>query len=423
MLRTLRAVDRHRTGAALYTLVVFNALLVGLIGLSSILISRIERRMSTSAIDAVQARRHARSGIALAKIRLEQNPNWRTEFTHAVATTTFSVGDGEMEFTLTDQVDSDLEDDPADAIEISATGRFGEAVWVEAVQATPVWGPPEFFKSCLHTGNTLNVQFGARLNFGGGTLSTNGHCNFLGLLAGDLEAATHAGAGIISGLLETDIAPKALPEAKIFADYQALATAIPYSGDMTAVVLASGVNTYGGSTSSEGVYFINPGANVLNLEGVRLNGTLIVDGDVSINQAALLSATSLDYPTLIVRGNLTLATNATGLTLNEADYGVNLNPTGAEYLGQADSDTVDSYPNRIEGFVHVMGQLLSVNSATVHGCILCDDHAEISGSLSIQNNLQHFSHPPLGYEQLPGPKIEFVKNSWRRIPVAVSPTP
>ena len=86
---------RHRRGAALYTLVVFNAFLLGMLGLSALAISRVERRQNQSSIDVIQVRRFASAGIELAKLQLDRDKNWRTGFTHNVLSSPLTMGGGD----------------------------------------------------------------------------------------------------------------------------------------------------------------------------------------------------------------------------------------------------------------------------------------------------------------------------------------
>lgn len=410
-----KALRKKRSGAALYTLVVFNAFLLGMLGLSALAVSRIERRQNQSGIDAIQAKRLANSGIRLAKLSMDQDKNWRTSFQHNVKASEKFLGRGTIQYLIEDLNDSDLADDAGDNIAITAVGEFGDAVWSEQVHAEPIMGPPEFLTMSLHAGLDIRVLSTARVRMASAPISTNKELHLDGQLQGSVECLSQIGGGILSGLISSNQSPKSLPNASVFSDYHAKATALSYSGSMNGVVITPAVNTYGGGISSEGIYYINPGNNTLLLEGIRIEGTLLVDGDVEIRNAAYLKTANQLYPSLIVNGNLAINLESRTRHLRESDFNHNFNPVGAEYLGSSDTDEVDQYPNQIEGLIHVRGNLTTANSPYIEGCLVCEGTAALDGSLEIQHDSTLYSHPPVGYEELPGPKVQFIPGTWKRV--------
>ena len=71
-----------RRGAALYSVVMFNSLIAGLLGLSALAVVRIERRQSTANLDVLVARKNAESAVATALALIKADTNWRMTYTH-----------------------------------------------------------------------------------------------------------------------------------------------------------------------------------------------------------------------------------------------------------------------------------------------------------------------------------------------------
>src|SRR5690606_31629400 len=93
-----------------------------------------------------------------------------------------------------------------------------------------------------------------------------------------------------------------------------------------------------------------------------------------------------DFPTLIVNGDLSLHLQSKTRDLRESDYSMNFNPAGASYQGVSDNDRVDFYPNRIDGLVHVLGNLATTNSALIDGGVVCHGTAFLQGDIEIRHD-------------------------------------
>ncbi|MDZ4685241.1 MAG: hypothetical protein SH850_09130, partial [Planctomycetaceae bacterium] len=190
-----------------------------------------------------------------------------------------------------------------------------------------------------------------------------------------------------------------LPAAGVFNSYVALATALPYAGDLAQDVLAPGLNTYGGGLNANGVYYINTGGNEIELDGARLYGTLVIQGDCRVDNQALLQPFRTDYPVLIVSGNLRVTTNSQNALLSESTYSTNFNPAGAAYSGSTDSDQNDVYLNEIQGLVHVRGNLTLDGTARLRGVVICEGQTYVYGSdVELVYDPAIRAAPPVGYD-------------------------
>src|SRR5688572_3804413 len=89
-----------RRGAAIYTVVVFNAMLVGVLGLSALSICRIERKQSLASSDQLIARENAASAVASALARIKADSAWRSTFTHNTESTAINFGTGSATWRL-----------------------------------------------------------------------------------------------------------------------------------------------------------------------------------------------------------------------------------------------------------------------------------------------------------------------------------
>ena len=107
------------------------ALIVGVIGICSLHVARLEVREVTALDDMARARLAARSGMECALAKLQSNSAWRTTYATGVTNlvsnlTSALTGDDSFEFTFIDS-DGDLDDDSQDAVTVRAVGTAGDA--------------------------------------------------------------------------------------------------------------------------------------------------------------------------------------------------------------------------------------------------------------------------------------------------------
>jgi Tfp pilus assembly protein PilX len=133
----------QRCGMALYMHVMGTALIVSLLGLTSMALLRIDRRRATSIDERVAARANARSAVEFGLRSLNSDSNWRTVYSHGVESPLVSIGtskQGTVSWVLTDQdnniANADLQ------LRLRGIGRAGNAVQASSVQLqTTVIGP------------------------------------------------------------------------------------------------------------------------------------------------------------------------------------------------------------------------------------------------------------------------------------------
>jgi hypothetical protein len=410
--RTGRATNRR--GAAIYTVVVFNALLVGVLGLSALSIVRIERQQNVAASDQAIARENAVSAVAVALAHIKNDASWRSTFSHNTQSSLIGFGTGTATWRLVDAVDTSLSNNPRHGVFIEGIGRCGNAAWVERVEARQPELPLPTLTCAVHSGSRLKIDSGCRLTVLNGAASTNTELQVNGTLAGDGRCLSKTAGGAVTGTLTTGLtARENPPSSTLVAAYRDRATWLTYSGAILKDLLGPGVNTYSGSTNAEGLYYINSGSSTLVIDDSRLLGTLIVKGNVSITDTVLMQPASRECPALIVDGDLTLQfTSARFLT--ESAAGRNLNPSAAPFAGVSDADTTDVYPSEIRGLVHVTGNLMVTSDVRVVGLVLVDGEARFGSDCVIQRDPVIAFTPPTGYwTATPGP-LELKRNGWQR---------
>ena len=422
MRRTRRQHDRR---GSIYVLVLGASMLITVIGLTALLAVRVQHRTATASIDQASARLNAMAAIEMGTYWIIDDPDWRTNRPHGWWAVDTPVGAGAFSLQVVDPLDADLTNSPTDAIVMRGVGTVDDSrhlLEVRLESAVPDTTPPlDVVTMGLHSHLNQRIGIGRTLTVTGAPASSNGDIRVDGTLVGDVEAATQSGAGTHLGTSTVPAPAKDMPASTVIDAYIAMATAIPYSGDINTNVLAPGYNDYGGEVNAEGVYYLNTGGNDLVIEGSRIEGTLIVDaglGKVKITNVAYLHPFRADYPVLLVRGRLVLDFTASGDGLREADWTKNFNPDGAKYLAVGDVDMADVYPSLIQGFVHCTGQLtVPDRPAAVTGAVLVEADVVIDGDLTINYDAEFLTTPPVGYTQDPLDfvQMQIVRGSWRQV--------
>jgi len=405
MMRTRRALLRDRfqrcraarSGAMLYSMVLANCLIVGVLGLSALTIVRVERRAALRRSEMESAQLLAWSGTELAVRELTKNTAWRTAYAHNVEATPRSFGGGTATWRLLDATDVNLADDPADAVDVQGIGRFGDSVWVHRLRFPFRKVSPLDFG--LHSHGLIWISSESQITGTNGSLSTNDVLTLQGTYIGSAECQSRTGGGGATGVITEKAPQKSLPAAGVFNSYVALATALPYTGNLARDVLAPGLNTYAGGLNANGVYYINTGGNEIELDEVRLHGTLVIQGDCRVDDQALLQPFRTDYPVLIVSGNLRITTNSQNGSLSESVCDTNFNPMGAAYSGSTDSDQSDVYVNEIQGLVHIRGNVTLDDTARVRGVVICEGQTYVYGDdVELIYDPAIRAAPPAGYD-------------------------
>jgi len=152
-----------------------------------------------------------------------------------------------------------------------------------------------------------------------------------------------------------------------------------------------------------GIYWIDCGGGKLLVEQSRIFGTLVVlnpgPGSAIANGPIRMAPAKPGYPALMVNGNFSI--RATPRMLNEAETGVNFNPSNMPYefnnplANPTDIQNDDGYPSEIQGLVAVSGNLTFENSPRLRGQVIVGGN--VSGTYNLNYQPYSMINPPPGF--------------------------
>ncbi len=407
--------DTRRRGST-YVMVLGLSLVLTVIGLSALTVSRITSRMVGANRDSSETRFLAFTAAEHALNRINADNNWRTTFNGATVAKSF--GRGTFSWRVVDENDGDLTDDNSDPATIVATGTVGDASHTLSLRVTCDGGALNSLSACLSAGGEVEVTVGNALTLTGSNLTSNDVITNNGTIYGNVEAQSLVGAGTVVGDITTGAEPKTMPDSTIFNTYKSLATTISPGATIDQKVLSSASNPWG-EANSDGIYYVHLVQGDLRITNSRICGTLVVRCNPGTKviiggpaAAALLHNYQANHPVLIVNGDVELELASDTVNLTESGAGVNFNPPGTPYSGQMDTDQADSYPNEIQGLVHVTGDLTIKSTTRVRGVVICEGKATVEGTNEIIYDSSVSQNPPSGYTTGTG---EVRPGLWQRV--------
>ena len=394
----------------IYVAVLGMSLLVTVIALGAVAAVRANARSRDRGNDVEDARFYALSGIELARLRITQDPNWRTDFTNGPWITSQSIGTGTVSVTGVNP-NGTLANSELDPVNLTATGTKGIAS--QMIKVTLVSQPVALGCLGVAVDSASDALIKNATVRGTGAFSSGGAMNVqkTSLNGNALEGITvivdnkSSGAGPAS-ILAT---PRATPTAAVFNYYTQHGTVISYSsipgGNIQNVVLSSTSNPYGAATDPNGVYVIDCGGGTITVQSCRLVGTLVllnVGSSSKIGQSVNLAPMVANYPTLLIQGSVQL--NVAASVLDEATAG-NLNPPGTPYNGVSNSTATDTYPSVIKGLVYVSGNVIENNNTTLVGCLVIGGTLNVGQNFTINYDPTFANNPPPGFVVTPPPMV------------------
>jgi hypothetical protein len=387
----------HDRGSA-YIFVIIAAMVVAMMGLGALAVCRTQIRQATDTRDEQLARSLAFSAAEHALLAIDTTANWRTALKNQ--TITKSLNGGTLSWQLSDPNDGNLDNNSADPVRLTATGRRGLGRYVLAFDLTVHGGGgsqamPVNVRSLIF--GAVTIKKNAQLRLYDGTAMCDKNLDNSGDIYGNVQATSITGKGTVWGTVSTAPVTADPPSSAVVDAFIARATAIPFVKYFNDIVLAPGYNPYG-QPNPDGVYYMNAGNQNMFIRHMRVNGTLIIrsTGKVTISGPVLMERARADYPALIVDGELEMDFDADGED-NLRENNDNFNPPGAPYGGQTDSDTDDRYPAQIRGLVHVTGPLTLRRTADIYGMVICDDAMTVFGKQDIYPDAVMDQNPPADY--------------------------
>ena len=139
-----RSRARARRGSV-YLIVLSVSMIVLVIGLSGLMVSRIEQRSASAVSDMTQARLHAVAAVEMGMFQIEDYPSsWRDRFDAGILPTDMPLGNGTLTLQVVDPVDGDLTNNETDPVLCTGIGIEGGARHKLQVTITFTGGVAEF---------------------------------------------------------------------------------------------------------------------------------------------------------------------------------------------------------------------------------------------------------------------------------------
>ena len=129
---------------SVYLIVLSVSMIVLVIGLSGLMVSRIEQRSASAVSDMTQARLLALAAIEMGMFLMEADPNWRETFKAGVLPTDMPLGNGTLTLEAADPVNDNLTNNTTDPVLFTGIGIEGGARHKLQVTITFTGGVAEF---------------------------------------------------------------------------------------------------------------------------------------------------------------------------------------------------------------------------------------------------------------------------------------
>ena len=142
----------------MYVAVLGTSMLVTVIGVSAIMVSRINLRATSQGNDWVEAGTLAFSAVEHGLAVIKATPDWRTTFLHGARSTDWPFGPGTFAWKLEDQVDKDLANNDTDPVRLYGIGQVGQATRRYSVLLQPGGGALTCLEVALCTGGILYLD-------------------------------------------------------------------------------------------------------------------------------------------------------------------------------------------------------------------------------------------------------------------------
>lgn len=402
-------------------------MVIALIAITASSTGRLTLRSASMAEGSRRAARHAESGVDYALGWLNSHPDWRTALASGVLSAAVlpdPTGGGSFRWSVTD-ADGDLADDPRDHAVLRSIGYSGDSVWAVEVGIEPAGRSLTCLEATMHAATTATLANSSQVN-GNGVLSAGGEVTANSASVGlDAESASTINGGTFHGASTEGLPARESPGGHVFDWYVSRGTEI----ELTSLPDASGVyqlhnarlgrsiNDYG-EANPRGIYWIDCGGADLSIARSRLLGTLVLlnaGPGTAVSNASLLQTEALNYPTLLVDGNLSvdLRNALVGQQLVE-NFPYNFNPFGFPYEGGEDIDSLDTYPSRIDGLIYVSGALRFTDDSVIDGVVVAGS-VEVASSKIVQALYRPYAsyYPPPGFSA--GQGVRLLPGTWRRI--------
>jgi hypothetical protein len=404
--RTLGATGR---GSAYLLAVIVTAILTT-VGLASLSIVTRTRETANLRQGVGAAQGAIVTGVELAAHRMKNTPDWRSIYSVTPIVDSETFGSATVTVTATAvslapnaDVNLDAQASSAGAIQrVLATLRPTKVKMTSLATALHATGDISFTNATVYADAPIHTN----ANMFASTSEINAPVEAVGTITGSTYARTKRGGYV----------RRTSPDA-LFIDELALsAVQIPYTslpaGRIENVVLSPTSQPFTGMGHPDGLYAIDCGGADITIRDCRIVGTLILlntGASSIIAKSALIEPARADYPSLLVKGSMTIRLRY--MTILESDLGTNLNPPGTPYNSVSDNLIDDRYPSEIHGAVIISGTLTTRKRAVFRGSVTAGQ-LDCSGLLSIQHDKALERNPPAGF--IDHLEYSLIPGTWKR---------
>ncbi|MDX2146465.1 MAG: hypothetical protein SFZ23_02995 [Planctomycetota bacterium] len=394
------ATQLRRRRGSIYFIVLVSTLLVMGMALAGIDSARGHGREADARIEAARAHWLARASLEHAFGVLNTGSSWRATAQALNGQLTDATLDrASVRVVAVDPIDGDLTDNIAEPVVLTSTVALGDAVRMLQVTANPRYTPVGCLLSTLHS--HANITFtsstveGDGLAFAGGAASASLASVKIRVLA----VGAVSGGSYQRGLL-ADADARSMPANNLFATYAAGARVITFNsipgGRLELAVLSPGLNPYG-TASTNGVYLIDTRGATLIIRNARIAATLVVIGNVRLEDSVSFQPPGAALPSLLVAGTLEIRTSST--SLSESTLARNFNPANAPFAGVSDTDQLDTYPSELRGLFYASGTTTLDGSVRIIGLLIATANLEVRQSASFTYDPAYAANPPAGFRE------------------------
>ncbi len=402
--------NKRRRGS-MYVAVLGSTMVITVIGMSALMLARVERTSAEGTADLSAARFYAQSAIEMGQHKIHQDSNWRTTYTSGAWESNRTIGSGTYTLEGIDPVDGNLSNSASDSLLLRGTGFEGQSRYKLQVTMVSKSSALTCLQVAMHAGANLSFS-SATVQSNQVTVSSNGSVTATTAnVYPTVEAVTTISGTKYWSTQTPGITPRTMPDAMVYDFYTSNGTAITYSsipsvsGKKTiekCVLSPNSKPAYVASTNANGIYVINCALGDLRIRDCRIVGTLVIlnPGVFTIENSILWEPAVINYPSLLVRGNATL--NYTNTALSESSLKVNFNPASTPYQGGLpDTDINDSYPSVINGLVYASGAVATQSYATINGVMVVGTTLTAQNTLSLSYLSTYYDNPPPGFGGTP----------------------
>ncbi|MCH2114006.1 MAG: hypothetical protein MK171_03715 [Pirellulales bacterium] len=359
---------RHRPSnrrGSLYLSVMSAAMIISAIGMSAMVVARLNLRSVGWRQDRREARLLADGAVELGTAIVAQAANWRTSLLNGqeYPSTPLPMGSGTIAWRL-DDPDGDLSDDNTDTVRLYGIGRVGHSVYTKSVLLEPISSGLTSLETSLHSGGNLNRSgdFDITTNQ---MVSANGNINNSsgpGGIIGNTWAVEDIDGNVTGAIANLQSPAKEMPDPTTVFDYyvtngtQIAASNIPML-TIDKQLISPVSNPFGTSTNTLGIYVIDCEGNDIVIKDSQILGTLVLlnaGSGSNINMDIHWEAAVPNYPALMVQGDLKMSWHGEH-NLHESLNNMSFNSIAPPHQSSKDADQVG--PPIIKGLVYITGGL------------------------------------------------------------------